>query len=74
MPEPLTFKEAALKILSTVSGPVEASEITRLALQQNLLATSGKTPENTMAAMLYMEAKRPNGLFLQAEVGAYHIN
>lgn len=51
----LSFKEAAIKILKEAEEPLSAKEITRIALDSELIETSGATPEATMAAQLYTD-------------------
>ena len=63
----LSFKGAAIKILKEAEEPLTAKEITELALDQELIETSGSTPEATMAAQLYTDTgkfkKVGKGLF-----------
>jgi hypothetical protein len=49
----MTFYEAALQILKSVRRPLTTQEITELALERKLIVSRGKTPSNTMAAVLY---------------------
>lgn len=58
MPE-LTFFEAALRVLEEAGGgPLHYREITRRALVEGLIQTSGLTPEATIAAILYSHMKQ----------------
>jgi len=50
-----TFLDAAFEVLEQEGRPLNHHEITRLALDRDLLTTSGKTPEQTMSARLYGE-------------------
>jgi HJR/Mrr/RecB family endonuclease len=63
----LSFKEAAVKILQIADEPLSAKEITKIALEDELIETSGATPEATMAAQLYTDTgkfkKVGKGLF-----------
>lgn len=63
----LSFKGAAVKILKEAEEPMTAREITEIALDQELIETSGATPEATMAAQLYTDTgkfkKVGKGLF-----------
>lgn len=63
----LSFKEAAKKILKEAEEPLSAKEITQIALNEELIETSGATPEATMAAQLYTDTgkfkKVGRGLF-----------
>ena len=53
----MSFKKAAEHILKTSDEPLSAQEIAEQALQQGILSTEGKTPEATMAALLYVDIK-----------------
>jgi len=63
----LSFKKAAIKILEAAEEPLSAKEITQIALNEELIETSGATPEATMAAQLYTDTgkfkKVGRGLF-----------
>jgi len=63
----LSFKEAAVKILKEADEPLSAKEITKIALEDALIETSGATPDATMAAQLYTDTgkfkKVGRGLF-----------
>ena len=54
----LSFKEAAVRILKDADEPLSAKEITTIALDEELIETSGATPEATMAAQLYTDTGR----------------
>src|SRR3989442_9289750 len=55
----LTFFEAALRILEEAGGgPLHYREITRRALERQLIQTSGLTPEATVGATLYSHVKQ----------------
>ena len=51
----LSFKEAAVKVLKEAEEPLSAKEITEIALKEELVETSGATPQSTMAAQLYTD-------------------
>lgn len=51
----LSFKEAAAKILNNADEPLSAKEITKIALAEDLIETTGATPDATMAAQLYTD-------------------
>ena len=58
-PNRLSNTDAAERILETsVSRQLHYREITRLAIEQNLLDPAGKTPEATMYAQILTEVKR----------------
>ena len=62
-----SFKEAAIRILKEAEEPLSAREITKIALDKEMIETSGATPEATMAAQLYTDTgkfkKVGKGLF-----------
>lgn len=49
----MTYFEAAVQILKSSRKPLTTQEITKLAIEQGLIAPRGKTPDNTMSAVLY---------------------
>jgi hypothetical protein len=49
----MTFYEAALRILKSSRKPLSTREITERALERGLIVSHGKTPEASMAAVLY---------------------
>ncbi len=51
----LSFKKAAAKVLQAADEPLSANEITQIALDEDMISTSGATPEATMAAQLYTD-------------------
>jgi len=54
---PLTFKNAAYKVLLSEKRPLRIEDITDIAFRRGLLRTTGKTPNATMAAQLYTDIK-----------------
>jgi restriction system protein len=56
----LSFADAAAQILKEFGNgtPMHYREITRLALKQGLIATTGKTPESTLYAVVLTEIER----------------
>ncbi len=56
----MTFFESALHVLRNYANkqPMHYSKITELALEHNLLATEGKTPQASMGAMLVTDIRR----------------
>ena len=54
----LSFTESALRILEAANAPMHYRDITRHALEHNLLNTEGKTPEATMYAQILQEVQR----------------
>lgn len=52
------FLTAAVEVLAAAGRPLDAKEITAQALKRGLLHTTGRTPEATMAARLYVACLR----------------
>ena len=60
--EKLSFTESASRILEAGGGkPMHYRDITRHAIEHQMLDTSGKTPEATMYAQILSEVKRRKG-------------
>lgn len=53
-----SFKSAAYEVLKSENKPLSIQKITDLAKKRNLLISTGKTPEATMGAQLYMDIKK----------------
>lgn len=76
VPGKMSMTEAAKLILGRARGPLHAHEVARRAIDQELIATAGATPEQTMAARLAVGAKKgtfkrtaPNTFTLPAKSG-----
>lgn len=69
----LSFKKAAVKILERSDKPMTAAEITKIALEENLIASTGETPEATMAAQIYVDIKDKNSPFLKVGRGLFTL-
>ena len=52
---------------------MKSAEIARRVLDVKGLRLAGKTPAATVAAMLAVENKRPDGLFVRAAPGTYRL-
>jgi len=70
-----TFLEAAYQILKKSSKPLTSNEISSIAMDEHLITTEGKTPSNTMRALLYLDIKRKgnNSRFVKAERGKFEL-
>lgn len=70
------FKNAAIQILTESKAPLHYREITRLALEQGLLETDGKTPEASMNAQLITEvnAKGEQATFIKTAPATFTLN
>lgn len=71
-----TFKQAAIKILKKASKSLHYEEITKKALEQNLIETSGATPEASMNAQITTDIKKNKNLspFVKKGKGFYEYN
>ena len=49
----MRYYDAAVAVLRKASRPMTSREITDSAIEQGLIAPSGRTPEATMSAALY---------------------
>ncbi len=71
-----SFKLAAIKILREAKEPLHYEEITKRALEQNLIETSGATPEATMNAQISVDIKNKKGEspFQRVKPGYFVLN
>src|SRR5438876_507256 len=54
----LTFRAAAERVLAEAGEPLHPHTIAERALSAGLVKSSGKTPQSTMAAQLYVDLSR----------------
>ncbi len=59
----MTYLDAAAQVLQVSGRPMTVHEITSEALRRSLIAPGGKTPEATMMAALYVDAKKVSTRF-----------
>lgn len=57
-PAHMSFTEAAAQILRQHGQPLHFSEITRIALERQLIRTAARTPQDTMYASIIEETQR----------------
>jgi len=71
-----SFKLAAIKVLREAKKPLHYEEITRRALEQNLIETSGSTPEATMNAQISVDIKnkKDKSAFVKTKRGYFSLN
>jgi len=71
-----SFVQAAIEVLKSAKSPLTPKEITDIALRNNLLKTSGKTPVATMGAQIYMDIKRKGqkSCFIKTAKGQFLLN
>ena len=72
----LSFKLAAIKILREAQEPLHYEEITKRAVENNLIVTSGATPEATMNAQLAVDinTKKDKSAFIRTKPGYFALN
>lgn len=63
----MKFKEAAYEILKQAGKPLHSNEITKIALERNLILPGGPTPESSMASMLYTNTLRQYSRFRRGD-------
>ena len=71
--KPKTAKQAAVEVLEHAAEPLKTDEIARRVLEVKGVRLAGKTPGATIAAMLAVENKRPDGLFVRVAPGTYAL-
>ena len=72
----MTFRSAAIQILSDNGKPMHYTEIWKQALNQKLVQTDGKTPQETLRTKIAEDMKR-NGstsIFKKTDIATYDIN
>ena len=69
-----SWTDAAYQILLDNNKAMHYREITKQALQKELIKTAGKTPAATMGAGLYTEASRANSRFIKIKTGIWDLN
>ena len=71
----MTFLEAAIEILRGSEEPVHITEITRLAVERNLLSHVGRDPEAAMRSCLNtaVRSKVHDGLVMRSKPGCYRL-
>ena len=68
-----TAKQAAVEVLLRAGEPLKSDEITRRVLAVKGVRLVGKTPDASVAAMLAVENKKPDGLFVRTAPGTYML-
>jgi len=72
-PKPKTAKQATLEVLRRAGEPLKSDEIARRVMEVKDVRLAGKTPAATVAAMLAVENKNPDGLFVRTAPGTYTL-
>ena len=66
--KPLTTMQAVQQVLKRAKGPMTAKQVAAKVVPM-VPGLKGKTPEATVAAKLYVEAKKPDGILRKVEGG-----
>jgi hypothetical protein len=66
-------RHAAVEALRRAAGPLKSAEIARRVLGLGGVRLAGKTPAATIAAMLAVENKKRDGLFVRRAPGTYTL-
>lgn len=72
---PMTFKKAAEVILFAYNQPMHYDEINKIAIENNLIISEGKTPEKTMLAEMTrdIDEKGDKSIFVEQGSGVYSL-
>jgi hypothetical protein len=68
-----TAKQAAVEVLGRAGEPLKSAEIAGRVLEVRGVSLAGKTPAATVAAMLAVENKKADGLFVRVAPGTYAL-
>ena len=69
----ITARQAAVEVLQRAGEPLKSDEITRRVLAVKGVRLAGKTPAASVAAMLAVENKKSDGLFVRVVPGTYAL-
>lgn len=72
-PKPVTGKEALVRVLRQAGEPLKTKALVERALKVKGLGLAGKTPDQSLAAVLAVENKKPDGLFVRTAPGTYAL-
>lgn len=72
----LTFREAAIKILTITDKPLHYRKITKIAITKKLVESFCDTPENIMYSKISDDIKlnKEESSFIKVEPGIFKIN
>ena len=71
--KPKTAKHVLVEVLERAGEPLKADELARRVLAVKGVRLAGKTPAATIAALLAVENKKPDGLFVRTAPGTYTL-
>ena len=69
----ITVRQAAVEVLREAGGPLKSAEIARRVMEAKGVKLAGTTHAATVAAMLAVENKKPDGLFVRTAPGTYAL-
>lgn len=70
---PVTGKEALRRVLEKAGEPLKTKELVARELKVKGLGLAGKTPDQSLAAILAVENKKPEGLFERVAPATYRL-
>ncbi|MBA3560098.1 MAG: winged helix-turn-helix domain-containing protein [Gemmatimonadaceae bacterium] len=66
-------REALIRVLKKAGEPMKMKDLAAKALKMKGVRLKGKTPEQTLAAILAIENGKPDGLFERVAPGTYRL-
>jgi hypothetical protein len=66
-------REAAAQVLGRARKPMKTAEIVERVMKIKGVKLGGRTPAATIAAILAVESKKPDGLFRRTAPGTYTL-
>lgn len=72
-PKPVTGREAMKRVLEKNDAPMKTAELTKAAMNVRGILLKGRTPAQTLAAILAVDAKQPTGDFIRTAPGTYGL-
>ncbi|MFO7630893.1 MAG: winged helix-turn-helix domain-containing protein, partial [Caldilinea sp.] len=69
----MTYLDAAYAVLQAAKQPLHYSDITRRALEHELIAPTGLTPEATMGSRLYTDTQAEGSRFVRVGRGVFDL-
>ena len=67
------MRRAAIEVLERAREPLRVAEVARRALELDGVRLGGNTPAATVAALLAVENRKPDGLFVRRAPGTYAV-
>jgi hypothetical protein len=69
----VSAKQATIQVLKRAGGPLKTDEIAKRVLRTKGVVLAGKTPTATIGAMLAVESKKTDGLFVRTDKATYGL-